>query len=96
MIGYAVFLRALHYYTQPWYYITLVAFAACTLEVLFGAWPATAKPQILPSLLRRSRLAVALLALLYGTADWEEMPVRHTNMDLLAARLRPLATAAAM
>jgi hypothetical protein len=23
--------------------------------------------------------------------DWDEMPIRHTNVDLLAARLRPLA-----
>lgn len=26
-----------------------------------------------------------------GLSDWEEMPVRHTNVDLLAARLQPLA-----
>jgi hypothetical protein len=93
VVGYAVFLRALHYYTQPWYYITLVAFSACALEVVFGAWPLTPKPQVLPLLLRRSRLAVALALLCFtGFANWEEMPVRHTNLDLLAARLRPLAT----
>jgi hypothetical protein len=91
-IGYALFLRMLHYYTQPWYYISLVAFAACALEVLFGAWPIAAKHQVLPFFLRSGRLVVGL-ALLGFTAlpDWEEMPVRHTNVDLLAARLRPLA-----
>lgn len=93
VVSYAVFLRALHYYTQPWYYITLVAFAACALEILFGAWPRTANPQVFPLLLRRSRLAVTLVLLCFtGWASWEEMPVRHTNLDLVAARLRPLAT----
>ena len=65
VLGYAVFLRALNYYTQPWYYITLVAFAACTLEILFGAWPLTPKPQILPLLLRRARVAVAVALLCF-------------------------------
>jgi hypothetical protein len=82
----------LHYYTQPWYYITLVAFAACVLEVILGAWLLTARHRALPLFLRTGRLAAGL-ALLFFTAlpDWDEMPVRHTNVDLLAARLRPLA-----
>jgi len=93
IVGYAAFLRSLHYYTQPWYYITLVAFAACALEVILGAWLATAKNRILPLFLRSSRL-LAGLGLLCFTAlpDWDEMPVRHTNVDLLAARLRPIAS----
>lgn len=93
VIGYAAFLRSLHYYTQPWYYITLAAFAACALEVIFGAWLATAKHRILPVVLRSGRI-VAGLALLCFTAlpGWEEMPVRHTNVDLLAERLRPMAS----
>jgi hypothetical protein len=92
IVGYAAFLRALHYYTQPWYYITLVALAACALEVIFGAWLITARHRILPVLLRSGRLVTGL-ALLCFTAlpDWEEMPIRHTNVDLVAARLRPLA-----
>jgi hypothetical protein len=92
IIGYAVFLRMLHYYTQPWYYITLVAFAACALEVVFGAWLVTARRPTLPLFLQSGRLAAGL-ALLCFTAlpDWDEMPVRHTNLDLLAERLRPLA-----
>ena len=56
--SYAGFLRVLNYWTQPWYYITLAAFSACLLEVLFGAWPATSKSRIT---LRSVRLAVALL-----------------------------------
>ena len=88
--GYTGFLRVLNYVTQPWYYITLVAFAACTLEVLFGAWPATNKPRIA---LRVVRLAVALLLLCVAVGPaWEELPTRHTNMDLIAARLQRLTT----
>jgi hypothetical protein len=93
IVGYAAFLRALHYYTQPWYYITLVAFAACALEVIFSAWPVTAKDRMLPVLLRSGRLVAGLGLLCFAALpDWEEMPVRHTNLDLLAARLRPLAS----
>ena len=62
----------LNYWTQPWYYITLAAFSACLLEVLFGAWPATSKSRVT---LRSVRLAVAPTDLrgsppgLEGTAD---------------------------
>lgn len=92
VVGYAAFLRMLHYYTQPWYYITLVAFAACALDVVFGGWPIAAIHRTLPLLLRVDRLAAALALLcLMGLPDWKEMPVRHTNVDLLATRLRPLA-----
>ncbi len=93
VVGYAAFLRMLHYYTQPWYYITLAAFAAAALDVVFGAWPSGARHQAIPLLLRSGRLGTAM-ALLCFTAlpDWKEMPVRHTNLDLLATQLRPLAT----
>ena len=88
--AYAGFLRALNYYTQPWYYITLVAFAACALEILFGGWPGVAKVSLV---LRGVRLAVALLLLcLTGLPAWNEMPIRHTNVDLLGARLQEVAT----
>ena len=91
--GYAAFLRALQYYTQPWYYVTLVAFAACVLDVVFGSWPIAARHRTLPLLLRSGRLVAAVALLCFtGLPDWEEMAVRHTNVDQLAARLRPLAT----
>jgi Dolichyl-phosphate-mannose-protein mannosyltransferase len=93
VVGYAVFLRTLRYYTQPWYYITLVAFAACALEVIFGAWPIGAGRRILPLFLRSGRLVAGFALLSFtGLLDWQEMSVRHTNVDLLAAQLRPLAT----
>jgi hypothetical protein len=92
VVGYAAFLRALQYYTQPWYYITIVAFVACGLDVLYGAWPIATRPQVLPMLLRGVRMAVALALLcLVVMPDWEEMPTRHTNVDLLGQRLESLA-----
>jgi hypothetical protein len=88
--GYAGFLRVLSYWTQPWYYITLAAFVACVLEILFGAWPGTNKSRIA---LRVVRLAVALLLLcVTARPAWKELPTRHTNMDLIAARLQQLTT----
>jgi len=92
VVIYAGFLRALHYYTQPWYYITLVAFVACALDITFGAWSTTARFQVCLAL-RSVRLIVALVLLcIAGLPAWEEMPTRHTNVDLLAARLWPLTT----
>lgn len=88
--GYAGFLRVLNYWTQPWYYITLAVFAACLLEALFGAWPATNKSRIA---LRFVRLAVAFLLFCVATLPaWKELPTRHTNVDLIAARLQHLVT----
>ncbi len=88
--GYAGFLRVLNYWTQPWYYITLVAFTACLLEILFGAWPATDKSRIA---LRSVRLGIALLLICVAASPtWKELPTRHTNVDLIAARLRQLGT----
>lgn len=88
VIGYSGFLRMLNYYTQPWYYITLAAFAACTLDVSFGAWPSSKTC----SGLRCVRIAVAAALLCFAAGEaWEQMPVRHTNVDLLAARLTHLA-----
>jgi hypothetical protein len=90
--GYAVFLRMLHYHTQPWYYVTLVAFAGCALDVLFGSWPSAVRFR-LPLALRTVRVAVALLLLcLAGIPAWYELRTRHTNLDLVAARLPAMAT----
>jgi hypothetical protein len=91
--AYAGFLWVLSYHTNPWYYITLAAFVACTLDIVFGAWPTSAKllPVTLP--LRGVRLVVAVMLLcLAGLPAWEEMPTRQTNVDLLAAQLRSRAT----
>lgn len=87
--AYAGFLRILNYYTQPWYYITIAMFVACAMDVVFGAWPANAKFLHLPLLLRAVRLLAAFALLcITGLPAWAEIPIRHTNVDLLAAQLR--------
>jgi hypothetical protein len=90
VIGYGGFLKLLNYETHPWYYITLVAFVACTLDVTFGVWSSAGKVHPLSSL-RILRLAVAIIFVaLAGLPAWAELPTRHTNVDLLAARIEPL------
>jgi uncharacterized membrane protein len=85
--AYAVFLRALGYYTQPWYYITLAILVAFALDVVFGAWPS--KTTALQVSLRAVRLFAAFALLgLASLPAWDEMPTRHTNVDLVAARLQ--------
>jgi len=89
---YAGFLWALKYCTQPWYYITLAAFAACALDVVFGAWSYAEKPGarlLWPAVRLGSAFILLCLAALPA---WEELPVRHTNVDLLARQLRLEAT----
>jgi hypothetical protein len=81
IVGYACFLRVLNYYTQPWYYVTLAAFVACNLDILVGAW--TKAPAWR---LTRPIIALALLCIAVRPA-WSEMKIRHTNADLVAARL---------
>jgi hypothetical protein len=89
--SYAVFLRALGYYTQPWYYVTLAITVAFTLDVVFGAWPSTITSLQLS--LRTVRLFAAFALLSLATLPaWDEMPTRHTNVDLVAAKLKSQAT----
>ncbi len=78
LFGYVCFLHLLGYYTQPWYYITLAVFVACLLDIIFGSWPKTK--------LVRPIIALALLCFT-GPPAWSEMKQRHTNADLIAARL---------
>jgi hypothetical protein len=89
--AYAAFLRALGYYTQPWYYITLAIVVAFALDVVFGAWPS--KMASLQLSLRAVRLFAAFGLLGLATLPaWDEMPTRHTNVDLVATQLRSQAT----
>ena len=88
--AYAVFLRVLSYYTQPWYYITLTILVASAFDVIFGAWRDGATAS---RILRGLRLIVAVaLICLAALPAWEEMPIRHTNVDLVADKLRSDAT----
>jgi hypothetical protein len=89
VLSYTGFLRVLSYYTEPWYYITLAAFVACSLDILFGAWSNDNKLSLLNFLVRCLRLGVALLVLcIAGLPAWNEMPIRHTNVDVVAAHIR--------
>jgi 4-amino-4-deoxy-L-arabinose transferase-like glycosyltransferase len=91
VLGYAAFLRMLNYYTQPWYYITLAAFAACTLDAIFGAWPTTDLRNSPAIALRCLRPLVAISLLCWTVPQtWYELPTRHTNVDLVAARIQML------
>ena len=86
--AYALFLLTLHYYTRPWYYITLGIVVAAGLEAIFGSSEFGLRPT-LRLLLRALRVLVAVVLLsLVLIPAWQEMPVRHTNIDLIAARLR--------
>ena len=83
LASYMVFLRVLGYLTQPWYYITIVAFAAASLEMVFGAWPA------LPNLARLPRPLIAIVLLgLSAQEAWAQLTIRHTNADLAAREIQ--------
>lgn len=91
VVGYTTFLNVLNYYTQPWYYVTMVAFVACALDVVFGAWRESPLHDSVGLAARGLRVAVAVALLgLGGTAAWEELPTRHTNVDVVAAHLEPI------
>jgi hypothetical protein len=85
VVGTYVFLHELSYYTQPWYYLTLLAIAGVCIDALFGA-------VIHTPALRIARLALALLlagATLLPTT--REVQKRMSNVDLVAARLNEIA-----
>jgi hypothetical protein len=88
--AYALFLQALHYFTQPWYYITLAALVACAIDVALAAWPIANRFHwsiVLRGL--RPVIAIGLLCLV-ALPDWRNLTTRHTDMDLIAARLKSL------
>ena len=80
VIGYGIFLLVLGYQTQPWYYVTLLAFSALCFEIIFA-----------PALLLRAVFAFVFLAITFFPAQ-RALQQRHTNLDLVAARLQELAT----
>ncbi len=88
--GYALFLRVLNYYTQPWYYITLAVFVACTLETVF-AWPTkeSRNPSTFGFRIARPVIAVWLLCSTMPAA-WYEIGTRHTNADLVGTQMQKL------
>ncbi|MDQ6911798.1 MAG: hypothetical protein M3128_02870 [Verrucomicrobiota bacterium] len=82
VLGYGVFLRVLGYQTQPWYYITLMAFSALCFEIILAR-----------ALLARALFALAFVGITFFPAT-RALHQRQTNMDLVAARLEELAAPA--
>jgi hypothetical protein len=79
-VAYFGFLKVLKYYTQPWYYLSLMALVAVALDLVFSnctnrRW-------------RGVRLGVAtLLAALSLPSVWAQSQTRHTTVELIAENL---------
>lgn len=82
--GTFLFLRALSYVTQPWYYMTLLALAAVGIDTIFGAFTAR--------WWRIARLAVVVMIAAATLLSTERaVRTRLTNVDLVAAQLERMA-----
>ena len=87
VVCYAWFLKTLSYTTEPWYYVTIMAFlavscdAAAHLAVRGMEWLRVARV-----------LAFVVMTMLISGNVWHAAHVRRTNVDLLAARLETLST----
>lgn len=85
VVCYAWFLKVLSYTTEPWYYVTIMAFltvsfdAATHLAVRDRWWWRVARV-----------VAFVVVAVLISGNVWRAAHVRRTNVDLLAARLETL------
>jgi hypothetical protein len=88
-VCYALFLDALQYFTQPWYYITYLALAGAALDVIYGAALLSRPPYV-------DRWRMARLAFIWGFCALMFMQARsdlfrrQTNLDLVAGRLSAL------
>ncbi len=83
---YTLFLKILSYITDPWYYISLMAF----LAVFFDA--ATNLVVHNKILWRIARLGFfVVFAVLISRNSWQAAQVRQTNIDLIAAKLEAIA-----
>ena len=81
VVGIFLFLDVLSYYTQPWYYLTLLALTGVCVDSLLGALLNSPRA-------RTARLVGALLitaATLFPAL--RSVRTRLTNVDLIAARL---------
>ena len=84
-VGYYVFLKALSYGTQPWYYLALITVVAAALDLSFATLSQIAA-------IRWGRLAVATLLLIgLPYADFGAVRQKATNIDLIAMKLQKVA-----
>lgn len=79
-IGYVVFLNALSYTTEPWYYLTLMVLIACCLDPLYGLLLRPGSRLVMAT-------AVAIVALLAIEPVLVTVRSPLTNIDLLAAKI---------
>lgn len=84
-VSYVVFLRVVGYPTKPWYYVTVMALLAVAFDAAVDMIVAARRWA------RLARLgAFVAFALLASTSVWREAYVRHTTVDVVAARLHAL------
>jgi hypothetical protein len=85
ILGYAAFLKILHYRLEPWYFLAAMALVASCLDGLLG---------VIRSWGRISLAALALALTVYAAPSvWANVGTRRTNVDLIARQLEGLATA---
>ena len=83
--AYFIFLKALGYPTQPWYYVALMSVVAIAVDGVFAA---------APGLWCRGYVRMVLasaIAIWSFVPAWSAMHVRQTNIDVVAAKLGKLA-----
>jgi hypothetical protein len=85
LVSYTGFLKLLNYYTQPWYYLSLIMFVATCIDPIL--WP---KNTGLHRIARAGMGALFLLATAVPAARL--IASRHTNVDIIAQKLEILAT----
>src|SRR5262249_7112422 len=81
IVVYFAFLLMLSYWTEPWYYLALMALVALLVDLASDALPRDLR-------LRYARLGLALvLAFVALVPTWRKACLRFTNIDLVAAKL---------
>jgi hypothetical protein len=86
IVSYVGFLKVLSYGTNPWYYLSLIAFVAVCIDPIL--WPKTGR---FHSWLRAS--AVLLLLAWITVPTSRVIAARHTNLDVVAHELERVAAA---
>ena len=84
-VGSFAFLRTLSYYTQPWYYLTLMLVVGLSVDILLGA--------IVRDNRLRMTLSLAALVVGFGSviAGWPVLNTRLTNADIVSSMLQKTA-----
>jgi hypothetical protein len=80
-VGSYVFLNALSYVTQPWYYLTLLAVAAVSMDIIFGVVVVNSLPRLVKL---AATIAIGVTTLFAATRSLRE---RLTNVDTIAYAL---------